>query len=59
MPITSFKVHFQGSRMTSNYGLILVREFDERLGVKKLVEEHLIDSRQPMIKRFTLFELDI
>ena len=39
------RVAFQGSRMTSNGGLILVRELDERLGFGKLVEQHLIDPR--------------
>ena len=37
------RVAFQGSRVTSNGGLILVRELDERLGFGKLVEQHLID----------------
>ena len=58
MPITSLKVDFQGSRVTSNGGLILVRELDERLGLEKLHEEYLSDSRQGMNKQFTLFELD-
>jgi hypothetical protein len=40
------KVDFQGSRVTSDGGLILVRELDERLGLEKLIEEHLRDSRQ-------------
>ena len=40
------KVDFQGSRVTSDGGLILVRELDERLGLGKLIEEHLSDSRQ-------------
>ena len=31
--------------MTSNGGLILVRELDERLGFDELVEQHLTDSR--------------
>ena len=31
--------------MTSNDGLILVRELDERLGFCELIEQHLIDSR--------------
>ena len=35
------RVAFQGSRVTSNGGLILVRELDERLGFGKLVEQHL------------------
>ena len=40
------KVDFQGSRVTSDGGLILVRELDERLGLGKLIGEHLTDSRQ-------------
>ena len=39
------RVAFQGSRVTSNGGLILVRELDERLGFGELIEEHLTDSR--------------
>lgn len=39
------RVGFQGSRVTSNGGLILVRELDERLGFSELIEEHLTDSR--------------
>ena len=41
----SLKVDFQGSRVTSDGGLILVRELDERLGFGELIEQHLIDSR--------------
>ena len=40
------KVAFQGSRVTSDAGLILVRELDERLGLGTLISEHLNDSRQ-------------
>jgi len=39
------RVGFQGSRVTSDGGLILVRELDERLGFSKLIEQHLTDSR--------------
>ena len=39
------RVGFQGSRVTSNGGLILVRELDERLGFSELIDEHLTDSR--------------
>ncbi len=39
------RVTFHGSRVTSNGGLILVRELDERLGFGELVEQHLTDSR--------------
>ena len=36
----SLKVDFQGSRVTSNCGLILVRELDERQVLEHLIEEH-------------------
>jgi hypothetical protein len=45
------KVDFRGLRVTSDGGVILVRELDERLSVKKLIEEHLSDSRQGLNKR--------
>jgi DDE family transposase len=43
--------------VTSDGGLILVRELDERLGLEKLIEEHLSDSRQCLNKQFTLSDL--
>jgi hypothetical protein len=39
------RVAFQGSRVTSDGGLILVRELDERLRFGELIEQHLTDSR--------------
>ena len=42
----SLKVDFQGSRVTSDSGLLLVRELDERLGLNQLIEEHLTDDRR-------------
>ena len=42
----SLKVDFQGSRVTSDGGLLLVRELDERLGLNQLIEEHLTDDRR-------------
>jgi hypothetical protein len=39
------KVDFQGSRVTSDGGLILVRELDEHLGMNQLIEQHLTDCR--------------
>ena len=39
------RVAFQGSRVTSNGGVLLVRELDERLGLGDLIAQHLIDSR--------------
>ena len=41
----SLKVDFQGSRVTSDGGLILMRELDERLGLSELVQQHLTDPR--------------
>ena len=46
------KVAFQGSRVTSDAGLILVRELDERLGLEKLIADHLSDSRQGLNTQF-------
>ena len=43
---SSLKVDFQGSRVTSDGGLVLVRELDERLGFGDLVAQHLTDSRR-------------
>ena len=40
------KVDFQGSRITSDGGLIPVRELDERLGFGELITQHLTDSRR-------------
>jgi hypothetical protein len=37
----SLKVDFQGSRVTSDDGLILVRELDARLGLGELITQHL------------------
>jgi hypothetical protein len=43
---SSLKVDFQGSRVTSDGGLLLVRELDERLGLSELIREHLTDGRR-------------
>ena len=51
------KVAFQGSRVTSDAGLILVRELDERLGLETLISEHLSDSRQGLNTQFSLADL--
>ena len=39
------RVEFQGARVTSDGGLLLVRELDERLGFGELIEQHLSDRR--------------
>ncbi|MCH8269007.1 MAG: IS1380 family transposase [Acidobacteria bacterium] len=50
------RVAFQGSKVTSDGGLILVRELDERLGFSKLIAQHLTDSRG-MNTKFALADL--
>ncbi len=40
------KVDFQGSRVTSDGGLLLVRELDERLGLSALIVKNLKDDRR-------------
>jgi hypothetical protein len=42
----ALKVDFQGSRVTSDSGLVLVRELDERLGLSELMDRHMNDSRR-------------
>jgi hypothetical protein len=51
------KVDFQGSRVTSDGGLILVRELDERLGFSDLIDQHLADRRQGKNTQFALADL--
>ncbi len=53
----SLKIDFQGSRVTSNGGLILVRELDERLGFGELIEQHLTDSRRGKNTQFPFADL--
>jgi hypothetical protein len=42
----SLKIDFRGSRITSDGGLTLVRELDERLGFGEIIGQHLTDSRR-------------
>ena len=42
---SSLKVDFQGLRVTSDSGLVVVRELDEHLGFGELIEHHLADGR--------------
>jgi hypothetical protein len=54
---SSLKVGFQGSRVTSDGGLILVRELDERLGFGDLIAQHLTDSRHGKNMQLPLADL--
>jgi hypothetical protein len=53
----SLKVDFQGSRVTSAGGLLLVRELDERLGLSELISEHLTDGRRGKNTQLPLADL--
>jgi len=53
----SLKIDFQGSRVTSDGGLILVRELDERLGFGELIQQHLTDSRRGKNTQFPFADL--
>ena len=39
------RVDFRGATVTSNAGLLLPRELDERLGLSALIERHLSGAR--------------
>jgi predicted ribosome quality control (RQC) complex YloA/Tae2 family protein len=54
---SSLKVDFQGSRVTSDGGLILVRELDERLGFGDLIAQYLTDSRRGKNTQLPLADL--
>lgn len=54
---SSLKADFQGSRVTSDGGLILVRELDERLGFGGLIAQCLTDSRRGKNTQLPLADL--
>ncbi len=54
---SSLMVDFQGARVTSDGGLILVRELDVRLGLSELMERHLTDSRRGKNTQLPLIDL--
>jgi hypothetical protein len=39
------RIEFRGATVTSDAGLLLPRELDDRLGVSTLIERHLSDPR--------------
>ena len=51
------KVAFQGSHITSDAGLILVRELNERLGLEQRITDHLSDSRHGTNTQFRVADL--
>jgi hypothetical protein len=51
------RIVFQGSRVTSDGGLVLVRELDQRLEVSTPIETHLVDFRSDRNKQFPLADL--
>src|ERR1039457_5038941 len=53
----SLREDFHGSRVTSDGGLILVRELDERLGSGDLIARHLTDSRHGKNTQLPLADL--
>src|ERR1700680_2321916 len=54
---SSLRVDFQGARVTSDGGLLVVRELDERLRLSELVDRHLSDSRRGKNIQLPLAEL--
>jgi len=53
----SLKIDFQGSRVTFDGGLLLVRELDERLGLGELIAQHLTGSRRGKNTQLPLTDL--
>jgi Transposase DDE domain group 1 len=54
---SSLKADFQGSQVTSDAGLLLVRELDERLGLGQLIRKNLIDARHGKNTQLPLCDL--
>ncbi len=51
------RVEFRGATATSDAGLLLPRELDERLGLSALIERHLSDPRTGYNRQFPLPDL--
>ncbi len=54
---SQLRVEFRGATVTSDAGLILPRELDERLGLGALIERHLTDPRTGRNLQFPLPDL--
>jgi len=48
------RVEFRGATVTSDAGLLLPRELDERLGLSALIQRHLTDPRTGRNRQFPL-----
>ena len=51
------RIEFRGATVTSDAGLLLPRELDERLGLSALIERHLSDPRTGHNRQFLLPDL--
>src|SRR5947209_4313047 len=51
------RVEFRGATVTSDAGLLLLRELDKRLGLDALIEHHLSDPRTGHNRQFPLRDL--
>ena len=51
------RVEFRGATVTSDAGLLLPRELDERLGLSALIKRHLVDPRTGCNRQFPLVDL--
>ncbi len=51
------RIEFRGATVTSDAGLLLPRELDERLGLSAVIERHLADPRTGRNRQFPLSDL--
>jgi hypothetical protein len=51
---SQLRVELRGATVTSDAGLLLPRELDERLGLDALIERHLTDLRTGHNRHFSL-----
>jgi hypothetical protein len=51
------RIEFRGATVTSDAGLLLPRELDERLGLSMLIDRHVTDPRTGLNRQFPLPDL--
>jgi hypothetical protein len=54
---SALRIDFQGSRVTSDGGLLVVRALDARLGLGDLIAQHLTDFHRGKNTQFPLADL--